>query len=115
MGSKKRVCAQKRQWQQNKNGKQAEIKQKIRKIDENKEKYLPSERRIQGDDVEEFIKTKGYTALANWERVWGLLFAKSVVDCHLQALQGFYPIPTFFKPAAPSGCQARGSVCLSLG
>ena len=92
--------------------KQADIEQKIRQIYENKEKYLPSERRLLGDDVEEFIKTKGFTALANWERVWGPLFAKSAAECRLKALQGVRPIPTFFKSAAPPGCQARGSVSL---
>ena len=81
--------------------KQAKTKQKIRKIYENKEKYLPLERRVLGDDVEEFIKTKGNTALANWERVWGPLLARSAVGCHLQALWGVNPIPTYFKPAPP--------------
>ena len=94
--------------------KQAEIKQKIRTIYKNKEKYLPLEQRLLGDNVEEFIKTKGYTALANWERVWGPLFAKSAVECHLQALWGVHPIPTYFKPAAPPGCQACGLVSLLL-
>ena len=92
--------------------KRAEIEQKIRKIYENEEKYLPSEQQLLGDDMEEFIKTKGYTALANWERVWGPLFPKSAVKCRLQALQGVHPIPTYFKPAAPPGCQARGLVSL---
>ena len=92
--------------------KRAEIGQKIRMIYENKKKYLPSEQRLLGDNVEEFIKTKGYTALANWERVWGPLFAKSAADCRIRALRGVRPIPTHFKPAAPPGCQARGSVSL---
>ena len=92
--------------------KQAEIEQKIRRIYENKDKYLPSERRLLGDDVEEFIESKGYTALANWERVWGPLLAKSAAECRLRALRGVRPIPTYFKPAAPPGCQARGSVSL---
>ena len=92
--------------------KRAEIEQKIRMIYENKDKYLPSERRLLGDDVEEFIESKGYTALANWERVWGPLLAKSAAECRLRALRGVRPIPTYFKPAAPPGCQARGSVSL---
>ena len=92
--------------------KRAEIEQKIRKIYENKEKYLPSEWRLLGDNMEEFIKTKGYTALANWERVWGPLLAKSAVECHLRALQGVHPIPTYFKPATPPGYQAWGLVSL---
>ena len=92
--------------------KRAEIEQKIRTIYENKDKYLPPERLMLGDDVEEFIKARGYTALANWERVWGPLFAKSAAECHRQALQGVRPITGYFKPAAPPGCQARGSVSL---
>ena len=92
--------------------KQAEIEQKIRTIYKNKDKYLPPERLMLGDDVEEFIKARGYTALANWERVWGPLFAKSAAECRLRALQGVRPITGYFQPAAPPGCQARGSVSL---
>ena len=92
--------------------KQTEIEQKIRRIYERKDKYMPSEQRLLEDSAEEFIKTKGYTALANWERVWGPLFVKSAAECRLRALQGVRPITGYFKPAAPPGCQARGSVSL---
>ena len=92
--------------------KRAEIEQKIRTIYKNKDKYLPPERLVLGEEVEEIIKTRGYTALANWERVWGPLFAKSAAECRLRALQGVRPITGYFKPAAPPGCQACGSVSL---
>ena len=92
--------------------KQAEIEQKVRAIYESKEQYMPSERQLLGDSAEEFIKTRGYTALANWERVWGPLFAKSAAECRTKALQGVHTIPTYFKSAAPPGCQAHGLVSL---
>ena len=92
--------------------KRAEIEQKIRTIYMNKDKYLPQERLMLDGDVEEFIQTRGHTALANWERVWGPLFAKSAAESHRQALQGVRPITGYFKPAAPPGRQARGSVSL---
>ena len=92
--------------------KRGEIEQKIRETYKDQDKYVPSGQGMLEDDVEEFSKSKGYSALANWERVWGPLFAKSAVECRLRALWGVHPIPTYFKPAAPLGCQARGSVSL---
>ena len=82
--------------------KQAEIVQKIRRIYENKDKYLPLERRLLGDDVEEFIKTKGYTALANWERVWGTTVCKECGRLPPLRSSGSQPHSNIFQACCPS-------------
>ena len=94
--------------------KRGEIEQKIRETYKDQDKYLPSGQGMLEDDVEEFSRSKGYSALTNWERVWRPLFAQSAVDCRLQALRGFHFIPIYLKPATSSGCQARGLVSLLL-
>jgi len=70
----------------------------VRQIYDNRDLYLPNDRDVLFDNVDEHLEKSSTTALLNWYSTYQPMFAHSIREAKKRAIQGVRSIRSYFQP-----------------